>query len=186
MGKIRNNVVTKGFSGKFGDDIVFRQVDEGTVFAKKPTVIDNPTDRQVEIRGKFTEASYYAKAALDNPEAGQEYKLMAMLQGLKSAYLAAVTDFLTLPEIASVYTRSYKGAVGNIMNIAGTVPMKIIAMQVQIFKPDGTLLESGLAVPQELKWRYTATLENPQAQGSKLVIKASDRLGNETTFEKVL
>jgi hypothetical protein len=28
MGKIKNNVVTKGFSGKFGDDLVFRQVDD--------------------------------------------------------------------------------------------------------------------------------------------------------------
>ena len=26
MGKIRNNVVAKGFSGKFGDDLMFRQV----------------------------------------------------------------------------------------------------------------------------------------------------------------
>lgn len=186
MGKIKNNVVTKGFSGKFGDDLVFRQVGNQTIFVKRTPVSSAPSARQAEVRNKFTEASLFASAALDNPQASLDYKLMAELQGLKSAYLAAVTDFLTDPEIASVFTGSYKGQVGDLFNIKSKIPYKITAIDVRILRPDGTVLESGKAVANELKWRYAATAENAQVPGSKLVLLARDRQGKESTFEQVL
>lgn len=186
MGKIKNNVVTKGFSGKFGDDLVFRQVDDATIFAKRTVVTTEPTEKQLETRNRFAEAALYAKAALDNAQASQEYKLMAELQGLKSAYVAAVTDFLTMPEVGSVFARSYKGAVGDIINITAKVPFKVVELDVKILRPDGSVLESGKATANELKWRYAATVVNPQVVGSKLVLTARDRQKKESSFELVL
>jgi hypothetical protein len=186
MGKIKKNVITKGFSGKFGDDLVFRQVDDQTVFARKSEVTAEPSERQLEVRGKFTEATVYASAAIDNPQASQEYKLMAEAQGLKSAYTAAVTDYLTLPEISSVFTRSYKGAVGDVINMTSKLAYKITGIDVTILKADGTQLEAGQAIANELKWRYTSTVANPQVPGCKLVLLARDRQGKEFNMEKVL
>jgi hypothetical protein len=186
MGKIKKNTVTKGFSGKYGDDIVFRQVDNQTIFAQPGQITVPPTDKQLQVRSKFIEATNFANAAIDNPQAGADYKLMATAQGLKSAYVAAVTDYLTVPEIGSVFTASYKGAVGDVINMTSKLPYKITGINVSIVKSDGTVLESGQAAANELKWRYTATVANPQVQGCKLVLKSRDRQGKEATLEKVL
>lgn len=186
MGKIKKNVITKGFSGSFGDDLVFRQVDDKTVFAQKSENNSEPTEGQLQVRNKFLEATNYASAAIDNPQAAQEYKLMAEQQGLKSAYVAAVTDYLTMPEINAVFTNAYEGAVGDMINMTSRYPYKITGISVTILKPDGTELESGTAKAKALKWRYTTTVANAQVQGSKLVLKARDRHGKEVTVERVL
>lgn len=186
MGKIKKNVITKGFSGSFGDNLVFRQVDDQTVFAQKSETTSEPSDRQLQVRNKFLEATNYASAAVDNPQAEQDYKLMAERQGLKSAYLAAVTDYLTMPEISAVFTNAYTGAVGNMINMTSKHPHKITGISVSILKPDGVELEAGMATLKNLKWRYTATVANAQVPGSKLVLKAKDRQGKEVTLEKVL
>lgn len=186
MGKIKDNVVTRGFSGKFGNDLVFRQVDNQTIFAKRTLVTSAPTEKQSAVRDKFTEASLFASAAIDNPQANQEYKLMAELQGLKSAYVAAVTDYLTLPEIGSVFTGGYKGNVGELLNIKPVTPYKIIEMEVSIELADGSVLETGKALANESKFRYTTTVVNPQVKGSKLVLVARDRQGKESTLTLVL
>ena len=186
MGKIKKNVITKGFSGKYNDELVFRQVDGETVFARVGEVTAEPSDLQKEVRNKFNEAANFANAAIENPQAGQEYKIMAVAQGLKSAYVAAVTDYLTRPEIASVFTNSYKGQVGNVINITSRYAYKITGIDVTILKADGTPLESGVATAKELKWLYTTTVANPQVAGSKLVLKSRDRQGKEFTLEKVL
>lgn len=186
MGKIKNNPVTRGFSGKLGDDLVFRQLDNQTIFAKRTLVSSAPSARQKEIRSNFTQASLYASAAIDNPQASQDYKLMAAVLGLKSAYLAAVTDYLTEPEIGSAFTGYYKGRVGDVINITSKLPFKITEIDVSIMLPDGTVLESGKAISSELKWRYVATVANAQVSGSKLVLVARDRLGKEVTFEQTI
>ena len=186
MGKIKNNVVTKGFSGKFGDDLMFRQVDKKTVFVKRSLITSDPTAQQSAVRHRFTEASFFAAGAIDNPQASVEYKLMAEVQGLKSAYIAAMTDYLTEPEIGGVFTAQYKGAVGNQINILSKVPLKLTEIDVSILRADGSVLESGKAVPSQLKWRYIATVVNPQVQGSKLVLRARDRQGLEVALEVVL
>jgi hypothetical protein len=186
MGKIKNNIVTKGFSGKLGDDLVFRQIDDQTIFTRRTEIDTEPTARQLEIRDKFSEAALFASAALENPQAGLEYKLMAEVQGLKSAYIAAVTDYLTLPEIGGVFTVFYKGVPGDTINIKPSVPYKVVDIDVSIVDAGGAVVESGKAVLNELKWRYTATQANGNVAGSKIVLTARDRHGKESTFERVL
>ena len=132
------------------------------------------------------EAALFASAAVENPQASQDYKIMASVQGLKSAYLAAVTDYLTMPEIGGVYTFAYKGNIGDLITITSKVPLKITGITVSIQRPDGTVIESGEAVARELKWRYVATAANAQVKGSKLVLTARDRMGKESTLELVL
>jgi hypothetical protein len=186
MGKIKNNVVTKGFSGKFGDDLVFRQVDNKTIFAKRTLTASKPTARQTQVRNKFIEATNYASGAIDNPQASVAYSQMAELQRLKSAYLAAMADFLSEPEISSVFTASYKGQVGDVINIIPKSAYKITEINVRILKADGSVLETGNAMANNARWKYTAKVVNPQPVGSKLVLIAHDRQGKQSTFEQVL
>jgi len=186
MGKIKNNVVTKGFSGKFGDDLMFRQVDNQTVFVKRSLLPRKSSAQQTAVRNNFAEASNFASNAMNNPQASQDYKLMAEVQGLKSAYLAALTDFLTLPEIGKAFVATYKGNVGDMINIKPKVAYKVVEIEVTILGADGTVLESGKAVPSELKWRYITTVVNAQVKGSKLVMLARDRQGKESTLEQLL
>lgn len=186
MGKIKNNVITKGFSGKFGDDLVFRQVDNKTYFVKRTLVSAAPSEDQQIVRDRFTEAANYASAAIENQEVNTEYKLMAKLQGLKSGYLAAIKDFLTMPEVAGVFTASYKGQVGDVLNIKPKISHKIIDMDVSILDANDVVIESGKAVPTPLKWKYIATVANANVKGSKLVITSRDRQGKESIFGLVL
>lgn len=186
MGKIKKNVITKGFSGKYSDDLVFRQVDDQTVFARKSENNAEPSERQREVRDRFTEASIYASGAIDNPQAGPEYEQLAKNQGLKSAYLAALTDFLTEPEITSVFTKAYNGTVGSTINMTSRYPYKITGIDVSIVNADGSVLEAGAALQRASKWRYTTTMANAQIAGTRIVLKSRDRVGNESVLEKVL
>jgi hypothetical protein len=186
MGKVKNNLATQGFSGKLGEDIVFRQINGKTFFAKRGVISSPPSSRQLEMRDKFTEASLFASGEMAKPQAYQDYKIMATLQGLRSAYLAAVTDYLTLPEIGGLNTAAYRGQTGDLISITSMVPHKVIEIEVRILSPDGTMLESGMATVREPKWKYTTKVENPQVKGSRVVVIARDRLGRQSVLERVL
>lgn len=186
MGKIDENIITKGFRGKYNDDLVFRRVDNKTIFSRRSVSKKPPTASQLQTRNRFNRASHYASAAIAHPQASLDYKLMAELQGLKSAYLAAVTDYLTQPVIADVFTDGYQGNMGELITITPKVPFKITETTVTILNAAGAVIESGKAVPHEFKWRYVITTANPQVQGSKVVVLARDRQGKEVTHEQLL
>ncbi len=186
MGKVKNNLVTQGFSGKFGEDITFRQIGGKTFFARRGVSSVPPSARQLEMRNKFSQASMYASQALSNPQVNQHYQLMAKFQGLRSAYLAACADFLTPPEIGGLNTSAYHGKTGDLVTITSLTPYKITEIEIQILTPNGTLLESGKAVVREPKWRYMAKVDNTQVQGSRLIVTARDRQGRTSTLERVL
>ena len=132
---------------------------------------------------RFTEAAYYASAAMDNPRLLEEYRQMAELHGFKTAYLAAVTDYLTQPEIGKVATVLYTGRPGDMINISSKSPYKITEIDVTILAPDGTVLETGKAQQNFQRFRYIATVANPSVAGSTVVLRARDRQGKELTTE---
>jgi hypothetical protein len=183
MAKVKNNQFVKGISGKLGDDLVYRQVDNQTIITKRGVITGAPTSRQSTIRNRFAQATQFASVAIEHPETSVQYKLMAEVQGLKSAYLAAVTDFLTEPEISSVLTSEYKGRIGDMIIIKPKHLYKITALTVTIFKPDGSVLETGAAIAHELMWRYTTTVANANVAGSKMRFVAKDRRDKEVVLE---
>lgn len=186
MAKVKNNQFIKGASGKLGDDLVYRQVGNETIITKRALITGAPSARQSSQRSRFGEATQFASVAIEHPETSVEYKLMAEVQGLKSAYLAAVTDFLTEPEISTVYTSKYAGKIGDLIIIKPKHLFKITALTVTILNPDGSVLESGAAVANELKWRYTATAATATVAGSKVRLVARDRQDREVVLEITL
>jgi hypothetical protein len=183
MGKVKNNTVTKGFSGKFGEDIVFRQLKNKTYFAQAGRRLAPPTPLQTETRNRFTTAAMYAATALENEEARKMYKTFALLNDLRSSYLAAITDNMSRPEIGSVFTGAYNGEAGSVLSIKPKLKFKVINMTVSVIAPDGSVVETGAGIEKDYKWFYVTPAANPTVEGSKVVIVARDRFRREVTFE---
>jgi hypothetical protein len=79
MAKSRNNVITYRLSGKAGNLLVFKQVNEQTTVSKVPS-----TEKQTAPRKRFKQAVPYAKAAINSPETEELYRQAATEKGKKS------------------------------------------------------------------------------------------------------
>jgi hypothetical protein len=155
---------------------VIRRLGKQTIFSRRPVVKNKPTVRQQANRDRFAEATLFAISELKKPKASLEYKIMAELQGLKTAHLAAISDFLLRPEIDTVDVKGYKGNPGDVIHITPCMPYKVVEVDVNIYAKDGTLVEAGKAVEDELNWKYVATIANTMAAGSAVELVAHDRL----------
>jgi len=184
MGSVKENLLTKGFSGKIGDEIVFRQVGNRTLFAKRPRKRNNLVpSAQAE---RFAKAVVYAKTALVDPAIRAEYENLAFQTGLNSAYVAALTDYLRKPVIALVNADLYTGAVGDVIWITAQDDFKIASVEVTLQGADGSVLETEQAVAEGGRWKYSAITANPVRTGTKVIVKAKDRPGQELVVEQVL
>lgn len=186
MGNVKDNLLTKGFSGKIGDEIVFRQVGNRTLFAKRPRKRTSLTANQEVQQSRFRDAVFYAKTVLLDAAMKTMYENLAKQFNLRSAYNAAVTDFLKEPKVAFVYTDNYKGEVGNVLFITTVDDFKIKTLTVTLMRADNSIIETGEAIAEQGQWKYVTTQVNAAIAGTKLTILAKDRPGKETTFEKVM
>lgn len=186
MGQISTDSIVNGFRGAYNEDLVFRRYGNKTFFSRKGRVTTPASAPQQETRTRFTEASFYASAALEDEPTRLAYTLMATTNGLRSAYVAAIKDFMTEPEIDQVVTRTYTGALGSAITITPRFAYKIARLEVTILNADGTALESGPATLNKMRWQYKATVINGQVRGCKLVLKAYDRLDKVLVLERLL
>jgi len=185
MGQVKDNLLTKGFSGRIGDEIVFRQINGRTLFSKRPRKRETFTPKEQAQQRKFQQASYYARTALINPAQRESYVQAAKLGGFKSAYVAALTDYLLDPKIISMNVTAYKGNVGDAIAFVAAYDFKIIEAVVTIKRNDDTVIETGIAIRQATgDWLYIAQQPNPMASGSLVTITTKDRL-NKTVVQEV-
>ncbi len=176
MGRITGNHITSSFSGAFGEDIVFKKIGNRSFFARKGVNRKKPSTAQGSNREWFAEAQRYASHALMQPELSECYSIMAVVLGLRNARLAAVKDFMSMPEIRSVDAKKYTGQAGDELYFWPEMPLKIQRIEVTLHDGDGKVLESGWAVKHNLHWKYKATVVNPRVDGSRVVAVAYDRL----------
>ncbi|MBO9572537.1 MAG: hypothetical protein J7497_10070 [Chitinophagaceae bacterium] len=186
MGKNINSVVTKGFSGAIGDDIVFRQTKGDQVVAKLPVKSKKPNLIREKFVFEFRKAILYAISVMRNPELKKQYERIA--KGVQSAYNLALRDARKAPVVAEINTSQYKGVVGNLIPITALDDFKVTSVRVAIYGANGVLIEEGNAIFPELSmyWIYTVTAVNAQLVGSKIEVTAVDLPGNETTAEVIL
>jgi hypothetical protein len=185
MGKVKENLLTKGFSGRIGDEIVFRQVKNRTLFAKRPRKSTIITPNQVSQRELFAKAVVFAKTMLLDPAIRADYQNRARQAGLASAYSAALTDYLKAPKINAIDTDYYKGAVGDVIWIVALDDFKIQRLTVTIQRDNGSVIENGVAVLEAGRWKYVATQPIAEA-GISVIAVATDRPGREARLAKVL
>lgn len=186
MGKIINNAITGSFSGKFGDDLVFRRLGNRTIFARKGRNQKPSTVAQTNNRHRFAEAQIYTRQLLEQPDQSERYAVMAQLNGYYSAQIAAVKDYMCLPEIEGINIKKGKAGAGDVILIKPKIYLKIVRLDITLYNTDSTVLESGPAVKTGLNWKYNTTTPVEQLKGTRLEVVTYDRFNKSCTFVQVL
>ncbi|SKB86478.1 hypothetical protein [Daejeonella lutea] len=185
--ELKNNDLIKGSSGRFGDQLVYRQRNGKTIIARRPVKRNTPPSViQQELREQFSEAVLYAKAVIANEAKKAIYQGKAT--PYYSAYLLALTDFRKAPEIRKYDTSAYSGQIGDEISVRAIDNFKVERVMLLIKDSLGETIEEGAAVLSEngVDWIYTATVVNPTLPGTTLFISAADIPGNITTEEVTL
>jgi len=187
MAEVKKNPFTKGLSGAVGDYMVFRRVGKQTIVSTAPVHSDEVSDKQKAVRERFQMATIYAKSVNEDPTLKEQYETKAVKSKKRSWYHVAVADFFHAPEIEEIDISEYNGAVGSTIRVRVYDVFKVQAVKVEIYSQDGTLVEQGQATqqPNHLDWLYTATVENAQLAGDRIVIKATDLPGNISEEETI-
>jgi hypothetical protein len=188
MTKIKNNVLLRGLSGMFGDQIVYRKVRGQMLMCNRPTKRNVLTPHQEAVKSRFKDAVQYAKGQIATPATKAEYAA-GITEKLTSAYAVAVTDYLKAPEIKFIDVAAYKGVIGNKISIKAVDDFKVASVTVEIKTSAGVVIESGAAVldaGQTIQYSYAVTKANAAFAGSKVTVTVKDKPGNSTLQEKVV
>ena len=117
---IANNALWKGARGSLGG-VVFSTWGDKVIVRSTPTVrkvpVSKQSRRQQLTRLNFKDASVYAKAVTKDPVKKAYYAKKAKVIGVRSAYSAAISDYMRGITIESVDTRKYSGKAGGKIKI---------------------------------------------------------------------
>ena len=175
MAKVRSNVVVRGLSGKFGDQMVYRQMKDGrTIVAKMPDFSSRVlSPKQKEKTERFRQAVAYAK-----PASKKEPLYAELAAGTaKNAYNVALGDWLNPPVIQRV------DIAGDVIRILAHDDVRVVGVRVTIFDGEGKVLEQGEAVLLDGdQWEYRVSSSTYQVSDStyRVVVEARDMPGNVT------
>ena len=185
MARVKRNIVTQGLSGMLGNSLVFRQRGDQTIVSAAPIRDREPSPSQTAARTRFLQGVQYAKGQLQYPASRSAYQAVVN-DRVTSAYIAAMRDFLQVPEVQAVDASGYDGSIGSQLRITAFDDFEAAAVSVRIERATGTFVEAGNAVQQTNgnEWLYTATSTNGTPAGSRIIVTAVDRPGNtrEATF----
>lgn len=164
---IANNALWKGARGSLGG-VVFQTWGDKVIVRSRPSVrkvpIEKQSRRQLLTRLNFKDATVYAKAVTRDPEKKAYYVKKAKTIGVRSAYSAAISDYMRGVTIESVDTRQYNGKVGGKVKV--TVRKKdFAAKEVYVgFKTmAGDVIERGKAVMgSNGVWVYRNVIAAPE------------------------
>ncbi len=185
MARSKNNT-TASLSGKV-DQFVYRQRLGRTVVAKPPLPRNKPiTAGQQTVRLSFLKAVAWAKTTLTDAVKKQEYKARA--KPGNSAYVTAIKDYLNPPVIHEIDSSRYLGQAGGIISIIAMDDFKVAAVLVRIEKPDGSLVEDGVATASGdgLHWVYSSTIAAGNISGCSIIVTATDMPGNAIVKQKTI
>jgi hypothetical protein len=147
---IANNALWKGARGSLGG-LVFQPWGDKVIVRSEPRRRKVPdwkqSRRQQLTRINFKDATVYAKAVTRDPERKTYYAKKAKAIGVRSAYSAAISDYMRGLTIEAVDTRRYNGKVGGQVKV--TVRKKDFAakeVHVRFKTMAGDTIEQGKAV----------------------------------------
>ena len=184
MAKSRNNLITKGYSGRVGD-IVLKNYGDITVMTKRPDcskVIKTPW--QLEFNDKFKKAVKYARYVIKNQELSDYYR---RIRPDMDPYHAAISDYMSRPVIERIDVAGYHGLPGNVVTVSVWNKWEIEGVDMVIFNALGEVIECGAAVPKQfsgnMEWDYMATIENVDYKSCRILVRIKDRPGNTVEAE---
>jgi hypothetical protein len=175
MAHSKTNLITLGFSGKLGNQVIFRNVNGQSIMQNFPSRRHKKAvGKQVETCQRFREASRYAKTVLKNPEMLAAYRAKAK-KG-QTAYNVAVADYLTSPVVTDIDASMYHGHAGEKITVTAKDSFRVMEVTVILTGPEGVILEKGACIPgiSEVHWHYTAQTEIGNTDGLKISAVARD------------
>jgi hypothetical protein len=184
MAIVKDNIFTTGVSGTIGRKMTLRVRKGKTIVGVKrgPNSLP-PTEAQLAVQNRFTDAATFAKNAIQDPLLKAAYQKAA--KGGQTAFNAAFRDAALPPEIKLIDTSAYKGQTGDIITINAHDVLPPVAVQVSILSQAGVELENGDAVLNDNKryWKYTVTAANAALTGTIIRVTAIDVPGNKGSHE---
>ncbi len=179
MSQTTDNVITKNYSGKFGNQVVFRNRYGTSVMAKPPKKFSvAPTPTQIAHRQLFLKATIFAKNIHTQPLLKSKY---AQKTGKgRSIYNLAVADFMKPPVVNSIDITNYTGHIGDMIIVDAIDNFEVKSVKVNITAPDGTLVEEGNCTFDflDIVWKYEATVDTPAITGFVVTATAFDNPGH--------
>jgi len=189
MARITQNALVKGARGNVGKQFVYKKRGKNTHIALMPTIDKTavPTEKQVQVRDKFADASAYATGAMASPELKAEYDRKA--PSGKTGHNLAFRDALKAPEVKGIDPGKYAGLPGAFIEIKAKDDFRVASVFVSIRTATGVLVEEGNAILNPIhrnRWGYTTVKENPLLAGSSISATARDIPGNEGKLDITL
>lgn len=161
-----HNVITRGATGTFGGQVVFRQRNGKTIMCKPPKPYPPKTPTQIANQERFKRANNFAKQVIKDPVKKAFYKSIA--KPGQTAFNAAFQDAYHKPEVeASVKDQT--------IEVKAKGKHRVEKVKVAILDASGTEKRSGFAVLKKDTWEYS--LENIQ-EGESIRLWVYDIAGN--------
>ena len=180
---LENNISLYGASGKLANQLVYRKTRFGMVVAGKPKKVAQINPVILANRSKFADAVHYAKRQLAKPEVLALYRT-GRTKAKGSAYVVAVSDYLSAPTISQIDGEAYRGVAGQPIYVHASDDFRVTSVSIVIKSADGQELERGEAVPNmdtRDGWIYATTVDNPLLKGTSITVAARDVANNVTT-----
>jgi len=184
MAKVRNNVIVRGLSGSFGEQMVIRIDKAGrTIVSNKPEFDENrvfTSDQQAQ-QEKFREAVAYAK------DVKEEEVYVTKAEGTPmSPYNVAMADWFHAPEVKEIDLDAWTGGSGQPIRIRAMDDVKVTEVTVVITDAEDAVLEQGGAGFDGQWWIYTTTT-NITEPTPNVLVSVKDLPGHiaEMTKQKV-
>lgn len=187
MAHSRKNLITLGFSGKLGNQLVLRSMNGQTILSNIPYRKNKkPVGKQIETCNRFRRASYWAKSILSDPEMLAAYREKAG-KGL-TAYNVAISDYLNPPVVTGINVSNYHGHAGDKIIVTAKDYFRVKEVKVTITGPGRKEVEHGDCTPGEsgMYWHYTALTDAGNTEGLMVTAVAGDYPGNTANLVTVI
>jgi hypothetical protein len=179
MAHTRNNVITRGSSGKMGEAVF---TIDGKMRSRPDTSNRAWSELQKNHLDRFEKAKEYARVAISEPELNDFYAAKAASKHGLGAWHLAIKDFYHPPEILKAEFREFQGKSGNEVYIEAYDIYKVTGIMVSFNSPEGIILEEGSAYEYrcDIIWRYWLKSDIELVPGLSVTIGAKDVPGNIT------
>jgi len=187
MGKIKGNVATRGFSGKVGPTLVFRDGPGGVTYVAAAPKSSRlmPSEAQELQKDKFRLASLFVDRTKTNMTLWAAYEEKAKLKGYRSTRNLIIADYFSVPRVWTLEIEQYTGQPGSVITVLASCLLRAKSVKFVIYNPDGTELENGDATPEtdDQTWTYTTTSTNNVLTGTRIVATAQTVPGKVSSAE---
>lgn len=181
MSDVELNETINGYRGSIGK-LVFKKYRGRTIVSRKVLSTKPPTEGQLAQRAEFKEASAFARTVKANPDLLAFYGPIAKQREV-TVRVVAMGDYLKKPILKPLDLSTYKGRIGDVIEIRAADDLGLAELNVKIVAQDGTPIESGQAFEEgdrSGKWVYTATAQVALGSDVFIEVKGVDHAGNET------